>query len=456
MRFVSNLLASIIVLGNVWTEARHLLEARSRELNTTAALALPQCVTQCATRVLADLNCPILDPTTSLTSECYCASKGPVADGLSTCVLEECPTLAEALEGLKFQADSCEYPRDRNRGTLVLVVALVLFSITTLFLIARFLSRWRRLSGAGLSWDDAVVMACYIPVVGITVVACKMVEFGGGQDSWMLPITDIISYAKWFYAVQSIYMVAVFCTKLSLVFLYLRIWPSEPGYISRFRIICWAIAIALVSTALACVLSIVFACHPISNAWKYANTAMGTCTNRVHAAYAYGGLNVMFDIIVIVLPIPRLLKLDVSVGQKLGICSCFLVGFIATACSIIRLTQLNGLYTARNITWDFTPAGFWSLIEVYCSMICCCMVPMTGLIQRCWHRGRQTMNGSQRLPSFEMVTASEKDRGSGTFLDMDKEGMDSPTMLISSAARPWESKQEFVKYMPTARLPPER
>ena len=88
----------------------------------------------------------------------------------------------------------------------------------------------------------------------------------------------------------------------------------------------------------------------------------------------------MFDIIVIVLPIPALLKLDVSTGRKVGyvpysfalrgrlltgdrICSCFLVGFVATACSIVRLTQLNGLYTARNITWDFTSAGLWSLVS---------------------------------------------------------------------------------------------
>lgn len=109
-------------------------------------------------------------------------------------------------------------------------------------------------------------------------------------------------------------------------------------------------ASVLVASAFACALAMIFACHPISNAWKYANTGNGTCINRVGAAYAYGGLNVLFDIIVIALPIPKLLRLDVSKRQKIGICSCFMVGFAATACSIVRLFTLNGLTTARNIT----------------------------------------------------------------------------------------------------------
>lgn len=66
------------------------------------------------------------------------------------------------------------------------------------------------------------------------------------------------------------------------------------------------------------------------------------------------------------------------------ISACFLVGFVVTACSIVRLTRVQGLQESRNVTWDFAPAGLWSLIEVYCSLICCCMPAMAGLIKRCW------------------------------------------------------------------------
>lgn len=156
---------------------------------------------------------------------------------------------------------------------------------------------------------------------------------------------------KWFYIAIPLYIAATFSTKLSLIALYLRVWPAGPtGRYPIFRRLCWIMAFVLCASAFSCSMAMIFACNPISNAWKYANTGNGTCINRVGAAYTYGGLNVAFDIIVIALPIPKLLRLDVSTRQKIGITSCFLVGLVATACSIVRLFTLHSLTTARNIT----------------------------------------------------------------------------------------------------------
>ncbi|KAF2210498.1 hypothetical protein CERZMDRAFT_86211 [Cercospora zeae-maydis SCOH1-5] len=461
MPSVSALLLFLLAWAAVITDA-------ARSWNITAALDLPPCVPACALRVLPHYNCSLLDEATMLPTDCYCASHGPLADELSACVLEECPTRRQSLEGLKFQALGCDYPRHRNRATTLLATAISMFTITTLFLLARFLSRWPRLSGAGLSWDDGIVLACYVPVIGITFVAIRSVEYGSGKDSWMLPVDSVLASAKWFWASLPIYLAAVFCTKLSLVVLYLRIWPSEPGCTSRFRVICWTIAAGLVATALACIFSIIFACDPIRNSWTYANTAMGTCTQRVHAGIAYGALNAAFDLIVIVLPVPRLLQLNVSIRQKVGICSCFLVGLIATTCSLIRLTQFNGLYSGRNVTWDYVPVGLWSLIEVYCSMICCCMPSMAGLIQRCWRRGPWSASDSRQVLSFEMMSASEKERDSASYVPGYPDVLPSPSNLVRKQTLsdntlvdrktpdPYEKECGYVTYMPTAQLPPER
>lgn len=117
-----------------------------------AALKLPSCVTQCAIDNLPRFNCTIGDP-------CYCAMSGPVEDAMASCVIGGCPSLGDALEGLKFQALTCDYRTDRNVGPLTSGVAYALFGLATLFLCARFLSRWPRLRGAGLSWDDGEYLA---------------------------------------------------------------------------------------------------------------------------------------------------------------------------------------------------------------------------------------------------------------------------------------------------------
>jgi hypothetical protein len=126
--------------------------------------------------------------------------------------------------------------------------------------------------------------------------------------------------------------------------LYLRVWPQDADRNRTFRFLTKTVGWLLCITALASVLAIIFACNPISNgmpstaillqgtrssnpanfdltAWRYANRAGGTCFDRVAAAYAFGGINVIFDLIVILLPIPKLLTLRVSMRQKLGYAS---------------------------------------------------------------------------------------------------------------------------------------
>lgn len=88
------------------------------------------------------------------------------------------------------------------------------------------------------------------------------------------------------------------------------------------------------------------------------------------------------------------------------VCSCFLVGFGVTAISIIRITSLSALTASRNPTYDFAAPGFWSLVEVYCSIICCCMPAFAGFLHRLWG---YTMRGqwSERLRGSLSSKASE-------------------------------------------------
>ncbi|SMQ49276.1 unnamed protein product [Zymoseptoria tritici ST99CH_3D7] len=377
-----------------------------------AALHLPPCVSKCGLDILPQFNCTIGE-------DCYCARTGPLEDALASCVIGGCPSLGDALAGLKFQALSCNYRTDRNITPLMFSIVVAMFSVATFFTIARFISRWPRLRGAGLSWDDGVVLFCFLPVTGLTIMALTMMHYGVGKDMWTLEIDTILTYAKYFYATQPLYNCSVLCTKLSLVLLYLRIWPREKGKgWTSFHVTCCIMIFALIGTTIAITFATTFACHPLHNAWRYANRAGGTCTDRVAGVYAYGGLNISYDIIVLALPITRLLRLKVSTTQKLGFIACFLVGIVATGCSIYRMFTIYGLTTARNITWDFTSVGLWSLIEVYVSMICCCMPATAGLLTRCWHRARKRDSMGRlkvaRSPSFIMLT-SEKMQGDSTW-----------------------------------------
>lgn len=53
--------------------------------------------------------------------------------------------------------------------------------------------------------------------------------------------------------------------------------------------------------------------------------------------YAHGVLNVCFDVIVILLPVHVLLGMKLPHSKKAGLSAVFLVGFLVTICSLIRL-----------------------------------------------------------------------------------------------------------------------
>jgi hypothetical protein len=116
-------------------------------INVTATALLPHCVLDCGVSVLPPLNCSVGEP-------CYCARTGPVADALTACVMAGCKSLQDALKGLRYQAETCQWPTDRSLKDVGFGVNTSLVVLTTFFLIARFASRWPRWAGAGFGWDD--------------------------------------------------------------------------------------------------------------------------------------------------------------------------------------------------------------------------------------------------------------------------------------------------------------
>ncbi|EGP85792.1 uncharacterized protein MYCGRDRAFT_17296, partial [Zymoseptoria tritici IPO323] len=178
-----------------------------------------------------------------------------------------------------------------------------------------------------------------------------------------------------------LYVLTAFFTKLSLVLLYLRIFPADVDN-RQFRLICKLVGVVLFLAGFSCVLANIFACHPISYAWRYTGRADGACVDRIASAYAVGSINAVLDIVVITLPIPRLFKLNVALRQKVGVILCFLVGFLVTGVTIVRLYYVHSLIQYQNATWTWNTFVVWCAVEVYCSMICACMPPMIGLVKR--------------------------------------------------------------------------
>ncbi|EME82988.1 uncharacterized protein MYCFIDRAFT_80561 [Pseudocercospora fijiensis CIRAD86] len=304
---------------------------------------------------------------------------------VDVCVSRNC-TYADQLEARGLQSRICDSPV-RDRSHVVNQLAWAMFGIATFFFLGRVVSRITTFGGAGFYWDDCACVSCYVPLVGIAVLLQLAVNNGLGQDDYRIGVANVNEFLKEFYAAELLYNYVIIFTKISIILLYIRTWwDSSRDNHRPFRVVCWCLVAVLVATVTAVGFAEIFQCTPVSYTWNQVLPGQereGTCISRRSIFYAFGALNICYDVIVLFLPVPLLLTLQIPVIKRIGVSSVFLVGFAVTVCSIGRLNYLAMLQDT-NVTWNHTDLALWTLVEVDLSMICCCMPGIAGLVQRYW------------------------------------------------------------------------
>jgi hypothetical protein len=128
--------------------------------------------------------------------------------------------------------------------------------------------------------------------------------------------------------------------KLSiLIFLQRTFGPNR-----TFRIAVWCLIFLVICWWIGSMLSIIFQCTPISFYWN--KNQSGHCRGSGGiVTFVPAVINVIYDFIIVVMPIPIVWKLDLPRARKLGICGIFLLGGVVTVTSIIRLPYIKNLKT---------------------------------------------------------------------------------------------------------------
>jgi hypothetical protein len=122
--------------------------------------------------------------------------------------------------------------------------------------------------------------------------------------------------------------------------------------------------------------ALVFQCSPINYAWlRWDNEHEGRCINVYVGIYAHAAINMVLDLIILLMPMPILLKLQTNYSwkQKSHVIVMFSFGVIVTAVCILRLNTLIVFGKTQNPTWDYLPAALWSIVEMQVGVICACL-----------------------------------------------------------------------------------
>ncbi len=159
-----------------------------------------------------------------------------------------------------------------------------------------------------------------------------------------------------------------------------------------------------VASGVAFILAIVFQCQLISHAWN--RDFKGQCIHYNSVAWGNGGVNILQDILIVLLPVSELQILQLSTRKKVGVYTMFGLGlmyvsfslllchpcqsfplirirwFSVCILSIIRLWSLQTFGLTADPTWDNLPTTFWSTLETTAAVTCACMPPIRGGFMR--------------------------------------------------------------------------
>lgn len=256
-----------------------------------------------------------------------------------------------------------------------MTVETVFTAIATFAVLLRFLAKC--FGNMKLWWDDPLIILALLASIAYTVLGWFLANIGFGSDIWTVHAEDIPILLKGFYTGFIIYGFARFFVRTSILLFYLRIFSiplARPLIIASLALDA-AIAIVVVTT-------MSFQCTPVSYYWTQYEDGehTGFCVSRLAITWTAAILSIAFDLWIILLPLPFVVRLKLSWQKRVVVSIMFAVGVCVLIISFIRLPTISKFIYSTNQTVDTVPLAMWTGVEMNVAIICACLPSLRVLL----------------------------------------------------------------------------
>ncbi|KAI1330661.1 hypothetical protein F5Y16DRAFT_396153 [Xylariaceae sp. FL0255] len=355
MRIIVLLLVVALVAAKPFQEAKDL----TRELST--------CALQCLEVAAEQSACQTITNTT-----CTCTN-GQFLRLVTICVKTQC-SVEDALEVENVVHKACGIPERSRRKYLSGITAIEVF--TSICICMRVYGRWR--IQRRFEPEDYVMMAVGVLFVVFTVIGKYVNEYSESHGVWSRCVDSLARRDNTRVEEEPSYFSLLALTKISILCFFLRIFPNR-----RFRI---AVKIMMTWIAVGTTVFIlmgIFQCDPVNYNWEgWEGRWKGrySCLDINWISWAAAVFVITHEMVIIALPIPLLLRLNVSTRRKVGIVLMFSLGVFVIITSCIRLRYQISFARSANATWDYTDVIIWTALEVNVSIITACLPAIRQLL----------------------------------------------------------------------------
>ncbi|KAI0197844.1 hypothetical protein F4808DRAFT_463381 [Astrocystis sublimbata] len=232
--------------------------------------------------------------------------------------------------------------------------------------------RWAK--KAGYWWDDWFILISILFVLVIDVLELYAVSYdpGGAEAAFSngeIPYTPAdVLYNKIEWAISVPYFTLTSTTKLSILFLFLRVFAVNRTL--KHHVVAWIVIVTgfWVGSTVANILN----CVPLKWAWLNSKADARYCFNFNLFWLASGIAEAVIDFAILVLPVPVIYRLRLDWSKKLAIVGVFCVGLFSVASGVAKI-YLSYIPNSREISFNRTQ--LWTAVHI-CTGIICANVPV--------------------------------------------------------------------------------
>lgn len=258
-----------------------------------------------------------------------------------------------------------------SRYPTILAVCISLTAVMTAIIAVRGYVRAVMLKSIGA--DDWTILFSGICSIVYNALAIAQSRWGLGLPLKLRPKENTNDYREINFAGRPFYMVGITGFKVALCLAYLRIVP--PNKKRTFRPMIWLVLVACVLCHLAGILILVFQCLPVRKSLR--PETPGRCLPDDKTFYGLAAITIFFDVVIFLLPIPLLVRVQITTPRKVALIGLFVLGLFTTVCSVLRMIQI--IIISKN--GNSTMLVLWGAIEMNVGIILSCIPTLTPLFK---------------------------------------------------------------------------
>ncbi|KAI0014722.1 hypothetical protein F4780DRAFT_172824 [Xylariomycetidae sp. FL0641] len=232
-------------------------------------------------------------------------------------------------------------------------------------------------------FEDVLVCIAYGGTVAYCGILKATMSHNGGKHGWDITLAQFHQASYWFNVAAIEYGVIIGVTKISVLWLYRRVFsPARWGF---FDVAIIGLIVIMAGFYGSISIAKIFECTPREKIW---NTQLpGRCIEIKWILNISGGFNMVTDYIMLLLPAHAVRNLQIEKRKKLLVVLAFTFGLcapiFATVGFVVRLQHSS----SKDTSWNQPDILLWGAAELTSGLLCVCF-PELAVLFRKKHRRR--------------------------------------------------------------------